>query len=435
MEKSTSTKRKQKESEQAFSILKAHSSSACNSSFSMEEHYSQNNPSHQDSAEMEFQLQQQQQHRFDMLQLNSPMVQEMDATTWIAMNYHHPQDGHHHQSFNLSLPSDVVSMFPLTSCSQPTDLLQNPSISFPNSAQQFNLLTSLGLTGNQPLADGDSVPGVGYDPLFPLNLPPQPPPLRDLFHAVPHGHFLGNFSSGSLFRGEEDGDVNNGVLYHDSEGRPFTNGVFDFTSVVDKDGSKYPKHLSTEKQRRVHINDRYSTLRSLIPKPTKIDRASVVEDAIGYINELKMTVNELKILVEKKRCGRERMKRQKTEDGAEVITVVKTEDIDGQNSSALRSSWVQRRSKNTEVDVRIIDDEVTVKLVQQKRVNCLIFVSKVLDELQLDLHHVAGGLIGDYYSFLFNSKIYEGSSVYAHAIANKLIDAMDKQCATIQPNS
>lgn len=134
-----------------------------------------------------------------------------------------------------------------------------------------------------------------------------------------------------------------------------------------------------------------------------------MHDAIGYINELKRTVAELKILVEKKRCSRERMKRHKTEgcstmDGTDLKSV---EDVDQSYSgTTLRSSWLQRKSKNTEVDVRIIDDEVTVKLVQQKRINCLLFVSKALDELQLDLHHVAGGLIGDYYSFLFNSKVY-----------------------------
>ncbi|CAK9140455.1 unnamed protein product [Ilex paraguariensis] len=105
------------------------------------------------------------------------------------------------------------------------------------------------------------------------------------------------------------------------------------------------------------------------------------------------------------------------------------------NGSSLRSSWLQRKSKNTEVDVRIIDDEVNIKLVQQKRINCLLFVSKVLHELQLDLHHLAGGFIGDYYSFLFNTKILEGFSVYANAIANKLIEVVERQYATIPPIS
>ena len=137
----------------------------------------------------------------------------------------------------------------------------------------------------------------------------------------------------------------------------------------------------------------------------------MVGDAIEYIRELLRTVNELKLLMEKKRCRRERRKRQKTdqdESSTGEISSIKREPEESYNydSLRLRSSWLQRKSKDTEVDVRIVDDEVTIKLVQRKKLNCLLFVvSKILDELQLDLHHVAGGHVGDYYSFLFNTKV------------------------------
>lgn len=75
------------------------------------------------------------------------------------------------------------------------------------------------------------------------------------------------------------------------------------------------------------------------------------------------------------------------------------------SNNSLRRSWLQRKSKVTEVDVRIVDDEVTIKVVQKKKINCLLLVSKVLDQLQLDLYHVAGGQIGEHYSFLFNTKV------------------------------
>ena len=130
----------------------------------------------------------------------------------------------------------------------------------------------------------------------------------------------------------------------------------------------------------------------------------MVGDAIEYIRELRRTVQELKLLVEKKRRSRERSKRQKSEEDA-------SGDVESCNIKAdpdqsyIRSSWLQRKSKDTEVDVRIIDDEVTIKLVQRKKINLLLTASKVLDELQLDLRHVAGGHVGDTFSFLFNTKV------------------------------
>ncbi|KRH45404.2 hypothetical protein GLYMA_08G269300v4 [Glycine max] len=100
-----------------------------------------------------------------------------------------------------------------------------------------------------------------------------------------------------------------------------------------------------------------------------------------------------------------------------------------QYSENLRSSWIRRKSKDTEVDVRIVDNEVTIKLVQRKKIDCLVHVSHLLDQLNLDLQHVAGGHIGDFCSYLFNTKICEGSSLYASAIAHKLIQVMDTSFA------
>ena len=131
---------------------------------------------------------------------------------------------------------------------------------------------------------------------------------------------------------------------------------------------------------------------------------------------------ELKLLVEKKRIAKERLKRVKNDqdksslagendhvqgvDGPALVKPDPDEAYDGLAAAQLRSSWLQRKCKDTEVDVRIVDDEVTIKLVQRKiKVNCLLSVSRTLDELHLDLRHVAGGHVGDYYSYLFNSKV------------------------------
>lgn len=146
----------------------------------------------------------------------------------------------------------------------------------------------------------------------------------------------------------------------------------------------------------------------------KNDRASIVGEAIDHIKELLRTIEEFKMLLEKKRITRQRNKRGRIQVGEEEVGDhenynARSEEVEqclvNKKNNALRCSWLKRKSKFTEVDVRIIDDEVTIKIVQKKKINCLVFVSKVIDQLQLDLHHVAGAQIGEHHSFLFNTKV------------------------------
>nr|WIE96167.1 basic helix-loop-helix transcription factor [Loropetalum chinense var. rubrum] len=470
------------------------------------------------------------------------------------------QNGHHHpQSFNSStLPGtrpyinnpptqDLLDLFHLPRCSPSSNLLPNSSVSFVQKPANFQ--TSLGFLGDLPTPDNGSASSVLYDPLFHLNLPPQPPLFRDLFQSLPNGYNLPASRTASLFGGGIDEREGSGGVYQNGDATQFDHGVLEFTGDIGRmgkrRGGKLTKQFTTESQRRDHlnassilydplfhsnlppqpplfrdlfqslpsgynlpasrsaslfgggiddqkegsgcvyqngvatqfdngvlkftgdiggmgktrqgkltndfaterqrrdrVNGKFMALRSLVPSPSKPDRASIVEDAIEYIKELLRLTNELKILVEKKRCGRERNQRQKMEeDGAGNVENPSLKAVKGEYSGdqcyngSLRSPWLQRKSKDTEVNVQIIDDEVTIKLIHRKKINCLLFVSRTLDELQLDLQHVAGGHNGDFYSFLINIKICEGSSVYASAIANKLIEVVDRQYEAIPPTS
>ncbi|BFG21223.1 hypothetical protein CerSpe_074970 [Prunus speciosa] len=313
------------------------------------------------------------------------------------ISYPHQQD--HHAAMEIELQNELG----FNPYSTNTDQNNNSShlLSFD---QQTNWDTAGGVD-----APPGTVSSVFYDPLFHLNLPPQPPLHRELYQPL--------FSSG--------GDEREGI------------GEEGFTQMGLIMGDNLRMGCWTaEKQRRVQLNGKYSALRNLVPNPTKTDRASIVKYAINYIKELLRLVEELKLLVEKKRCGRGR--HQTEQDGGagdgESCKPLGPHD-QSYNNGSLRSSWLQRKYKDTVFDIRIIDDEVTIKLVQTKNINVLLYVSKLLDELQLDLHHAAGEHVGNSYSFLFNTKMLEGSFLYTKAIGDKLIEVLDGQYAAVPPTS
>ncbi|TVU21320.1 hypothetical protein EJB05_30948 [Eragrostis curvula] len=202
-----------------------------------------------------------------------------------------------------------------------------------------------------------------------------------------------------------------------------------------------------EKQRRQRLSEKYTALMLLIPNRTKDDRATVISDAIEYIQELGRTVEELTLLVEKKRRRRELQG--DVVDAAPTAAAMaaagaETESSEGEvmapvpaavQRQPIRSTYIQRKSKDTFVDVRIVEEEVNIKLTKRRRDGCLAAASRALDDLRLDLVHLSGGKIGDCHIYMFNTKIHPGSSVFASAVASRLIEVVDDSSAEIKENN
>ena len=147
------------------------------------------------------------------------------------------------------------------------------------------------------------------------------------------------------------------------------------------------------------------------------DRATVISDAIEYIQELGRTVEELTLLVEKKRRRRELQGDVVDAAPAAVVVAAATGEAESSEGEVapppppavqrqpIRSTYIQRRSKDTSVDVRIVEEDVNIKLTKRRRDGCLAAASRALDGLRLDLVHLSGGKIGDCHIYMFNTKV------------------------------
>lgn len=157
---------------------------------------------------------------------------------------------------NSATTPDLLSLLHLPRCSLPPSH-HHPSSMLPNSSISFSDIMS-----------SSSAAAVMYDPLFHLNFPMQPRDQNQL-------------RNGSCLLGVEDQiqmDANGGVnmMYfeggNNNNNGGFDNGVLEFNTGVTRKGrgSRKLRTSPTERERRVHFNDRFLDLKNLIPNPTKV---------------------------------------------------------------------------------------------------------------------------------------------------------------------
>ncbi|ESQ29020.1 hypothetical protein EUTSA_v10023356mg [Eutrema salsugineum] len=159
-----------------------------------------------------------------------------------------------------------------------------------------------------------------------------------------------------------------------------------------KVGDETANHAFSERKRREKLNDRFMTLRSIIPSISKIDKVSILDDTIEYLQELQRRVQELESCRESTNTEiRIAMKRKKPEDEDE------------------RASANCMNSKRKESDVNVGEDEpadtgyagltdnlrigsfgneVVIELRCAWREGILLEIMDVISDLNLDSHSV-----------------------------------------------
>ncbi|KAL8150555.1 hypothetical protein V2J09_020363 [Rumex salicifolius] len=147
-------------------------------------------------------------------------------------------------------------------------------------------------------------------------------------------------------------------------------------------------HVEAERQRREKLNQRFYALRAVVPNVSKMDKASLLGDAIAFINDLKS-------------------KLQQTESDKEAllsqVDCLKTEVIAARDQSRNKQSQPERNT-NIQNGVKQLDLDVDVKIIGRDamvRVNCgkknhpAARLMTALMELDLELTHASVSVVND----------------------------------------
>ncbi|KAH7439372.1 hypothetical protein KP509_04G058100 [Ceratopteris richardii] len=139
-------------------------------------------------------------------------------------------------------------------------------------------------------------------------------------------------------------------------------------------------HVEAERMRREKLNQRFCALRSVVPNISKMDKASLLGDAIAYIQELQ---GKLKDMQQERE---ELMARSTVADGGEVSAVSHTKE--GANSSS--DGGMQH------MNVYVKDGEATIQMTCPKESHPLSRIIEGLHELKIQLPPVHVSVVNEH---------------------------------------
>ncbi|KAJ4728681.1 transcription factor MYC2-like [Melia azedarach] len=148
-------------------------------------------------------------------------------------------------------------------------------------------------------------------------------------------------------------------------------------------------HVEAERQRREKLNQRFYALRAVVPNVSKMDKASLLGDAIAYINELKTKLQSSE-------SDKEDMQKQLESMKKELAGGAK-DSRSGPSISDQELKMSNHGSKliDMDIEVKIIGWDAMIRIQCSKKNHPAAKLMAALKELDLEVHHASMSVVND----------------------------------------
>ncbi|KAJ0989946.1 hypothetical protein J5N97_008302 [Dioscorea zingiberensis] len=142
-------------------------------------------------------------------------------------------------------------------------------------------------------------------------------------------------------------------------------------------------HVEAERQRREKLNQKFYALRAVVPNVSKMDKASLLGDAIAYINELR---SKLQNLESDKQTLQSELESLNSDPGS-------ARPSDHDMRTMMNGGGGGAKCIGVEIEVKILGPEAMIRVQCIKRNHPAAWLMAALRELDLDVHYASVSVV------------------------------------------